>query len=292
MAHKFDWDDLRVLLAVAEAGSVNAAARTLGLNHATVLRRVAAFEERSGVALFARGPRGYRLDPGAGAVIAAIREVDGAVDAVTRALAGADQGPAGEVAVTTTDSLAIHVLPRLLTELRAAHPGLTIRLATSNERLDLGKGAADLTIRPAEAAPQGLIADRAATMRFSVWGARAYLADRQDAEIAAHDWLATGEALAASPAGAFSAQLPSASVALRASSFVTLASAAAAGMGLAMLPDFVAEQTPGLRRARRFDDRRETGVWVAAHPDLATAPAVAVCRAFFARALAADPAFA
>ncbi|MDX1576662.1 MAG: LysR family transcriptional regulator, partial [Kiloniellales bacterium] len=54
-----DWDDLRIALAVAETGSLSAAARSLGLSHSTVLRRLSAFEAKIGVRLFERQPRGY-----------------------------------------------------------------------------------------------------------------------------------------------------------------------------------------------------------------------------------------
>ncbi|MCB2152823.1 MAG: LysR family transcriptional regulator, partial [Rhodobacteraceae bacterium] len=56
-----NWDDLRFVLAVAEEGSVSGAARRLGVNHATVLRRIAAFEEATGVEIFDKTARGYAV---------------------------------------------------------------------------------------------------------------------------------------------------------------------------------------------------------------------------------------
>ena len=62
--HNIRWDDLQYVLAVAEHGSLSAAARALGVNHATVLRRITAFEEDIGLALFDRPPGGGVADPG------------------------------------------------------------------------------------------------------------------------------------------------------------------------------------------------------------------------------------
>jgi DNA-binding transcriptional LysR family regulator len=56
-----DWDDVRYFLAVARGGSVRAAAERLGVNHATVLRRIAQLEERLGAQMFEKLPSGYRL---------------------------------------------------------------------------------------------------------------------------------------------------------------------------------------------------------------------------------------
>ena len=70
--HNSDWNDIRFALAVAEKGSVNAAAKALAVNHATVLRRVARFEEMTGVRLFQRSPRGYAVDPSARHILEAL----------------------------------------------------------------------------------------------------------------------------------------------------------------------------------------------------------------------------
>ena len=87
-----DWDDLRMILAVAEAGSVSAAARGLGVNHATVLRRIAAFERATGIELFDKTARGYTVPEDRQRIVEAIGEVDAAIqsnlkETVTRVLA-------------------------------------------------------------------------------------------------------------------------------------------------------------------------------------------------------------
>ena len=83
-----DWDDLRFVLAVAEEGTVSAAARRLAVNHATVLRRIARFEDRHGM-VFDKTPRGYSLAQGRQDLVSAARDVDRAVMGVSRILAGA-----------------------------------------------------------------------------------------------------------------------------------------------------------------------------------------------------------
>ncbi|MEO0605275.1 MAG: LysR family transcriptional regulator, partial [Myxococcota bacterium] len=107
------WDDFRVLLAVARAGSIRAAATTLDTSHATVSRRLAGLRERLGVRLFER--QGRRLRPtvaGAELVEVASRIAD-EMDDATRRVVGRDFELRGTVRVSLTDAIAQFVAPDL-----------------------------------------------------------------------------------------------------------------------------------------------------------------------------------
>ena len=119
------WDDLRFVLAVAEAGSVNAAASRLGVNHATILRRVAAFEADHATTVFVRNAKGYTVAPDAVAIIDAIRTVEKSVDAMERVISGHGARLDGSVRLTSTDSLCQTVLPPIIRNFHRAHPKLT-----------------------------------------------------------------------------------------------------------------------------------------------------------------------
>ena len=154
--HKASWNDLKCVLAVAEAGSVKAASVALGVNHATVLRRIAAFEDRHGFRLFRRDPTGYRVEPSAAPILSALRTVGKDVEVVERLLASRGTALEGPVRVTSTDSLAATVLPILIRDIRRDLPGIRPSLATTNNRLNLDQSDAEVTIRPAYALPDGL----------------------------------------------------------------------------------------------------------------------------------------
>ena len=285
MAHN-NWDDIRFALAVADEGSLNAAAKRLGVNHATVLRRIAGFEAATGVRLFQRSARGYAVDPAARRVLDAMRGVEAAIGRVDRMTAGKAERIAGPVQLTSTDSLSLTLLPRHVTAFRNAHPELTISVISTNARLNFARLDAEVAIRPAQTLPADMIGDRVGTMRMRVYGAADYLAARPRRQAAAHDWLGVSDLLSRSPVYDWQARLPQDRIALRADSFSTLAAHARAGLGLAMLPSVVAE---GLTPAPGFDDELTTGVWVAAHPDLANAPRIALCRSWFIDALSTEP---
>lgn len=126
-------DDLRYVLAVAEHGGLAAAARVLGVNHTTVLRRVNALEEAQGLRLFERLPTGYALTAGGEEMLAAARQLSSVVTDLERHLAGRDLRVEGRLRVATTDTLAASMLPRHLGSFRARYPGIVVELAVGNQ---------------------------------------------------------------------------------------------------------------------------------------------------------------
>src|SRR5205085_9346645 len=116
-----NWDDLRVALAVADAGSLAGAARALNVNHTTALRRLDALEARLNTRLFDRQRGGY-LPTDAGELLAdEARAIAPRIDDIERRLLGRDLRLSGSVRVTTAFVVMSYLLPRPLAEFVAAH---------------------------------------------------------------------------------------------------------------------------------------------------------------------------
>lgn len=273
MTHRVNWDDLRFVLAVADQGSVASAARWLGVNHTTVLRRVHAFEEAKKIRLFERLSTGYVLTAEGEQLVATARGIDDTVAALERRITGRDLKLEGVIRVTTTDTFMTSVLPAHLAAFRRRHPRIAIELALTNSRLNLTKRDADVAIRPAKELPAPLIGRRVADVGFAIYGARSYLETKPADPLSAdHAWLAGDELLANSPvAGWMRHHVPDAHVAFRADSFVALRHAAAAGLGLAALPCCLGGAEPALARLDAPVDELKTGLWVLTHQDLSRA---------------------
>lgn len=274
--HTMDWDDIRFVLAVARAGSLAGAARALGVNHATVLRRVSGFEAGLGVTIFDRTARGYRVAPRRGRVLTAMEAMESAALGVSRALTAARAPMAGSVRVTSTDTLCQTVLPPIAARLMAEAEGLTIELNSQNMPADLARLDADIAVRPAERLPADLVGVSAARMGFAVYVAPA----------AAAGWLGFAGSLTRSrPATWLAAAVSPQEITGRADSFVVLREMAAAGHGRAVLPFVLGDGDPRLLRLDDAMPEIVVDLWVASHADMANVPRIRAVREMLIAAL-------
>lgn len=267
--HRINWDDLRYVLSVAENGSVSAAARALGVNHATVLRRIAAFEDSHGGPIFDKTPRGYTVPPDRQQIIEAAREVEAAVHAVERRIKGVQAPLHGVVRVTSTDTFCHHILPPMLADLRRSASDLQLELLCSNSHLDLSRLYADIAVRPTAKLPEDLFGNVAAQLGFAIYS-------RQDAPAI---WLGMSGPLAASVPGRWLAEAEARDgSAGKADSFLTLRELAAASLGRAILPCILGDADPRLRREKGGMPEIAVDIWVASHNDLADVPRIRAVR--------------
>lgn len=274
--HKGSWDDLRFVLAVAESGSVNRAARVLGVNHATVLRRIAAFEEAQGAAVFDRTAQGYVILPDRLRVIEAARDAAQAIDAVARLMHGAGQKGPAPIRITSTDSFCLMLLPAVIADIRQSLPDLSVELLSSNAHLDLSRLSAEIAVRPAPKLPDELCGEEAGKLGFAVFAA----------PDGAATWLALKGSLARSIAASWMEEnLPEGTVTGGADSFLVLRELAARGMGRAVLPSFVGDSDPRLVRVRAAMPPMSVPIWVASHADLSGARRLTVLRTRIAAAI-------
>lgn len=289
-ASSIEWDDLRYVLAVAEHGSLAAAARALGVNHTTVLRRIGVFEQRQGLRVFDRLPGGYVLTGGGEQLVGAARQVAETVAGLERRLAGQDLRLEGVLRVTTTDTLMVSILAPHLAAFRTAHPGIVLDVAISNAMFNLTKRDADVAIRPASDPPETLVGRRVSVLAFALYATPGYLAAHSDMrDLAAQSWIAPDEALADIAVARWMATLPKERIALRADSLVAMREAAASGMGVAALPCYLGDSDDRLIRARRAPVQEiQTALWLLTHADLRHTARVRAFTDFMAKALGQD----
>jgi DNA-binding transcriptional LysR family regulator len=257
--HNQNWDDLRFVLAVAEEGSVSAAARRLRVNHATVLRRVAAFEDRIGLQLFERTSSGYVVPPDHRRVIDAAREAAAAINAVDRVAQGVEMRLTGTLCLTSTDTFCQTVLPPICRELTAEGEALCVEMSCTNAHLDLARMEADITVRPTMRLPDGLIGERAGALGLAAYG---------PASAPTRDWLGLRGPLERSRVAEIMETIKPGPIRAAADSFIILREMVAQGLGNAILPHVLAAGDPRLDRLDRPDMALEIPIWVASHADI------------------------
>ncbi len=142
-----DWDDVRYFLAIARGGSVRSAAGHLGVNHSTVLRRVARLEERLGVQMFEKLPSGYRLTAAGEEVLELAAQMETSSLQLETRVFGRDQSVRGLLRVTLTPILASHLLMPDLADFARLHPEIEMEILSSGELANLTNREADVALR-------------------------------------------------------------------------------------------------------------------------------------------------
>ncbi|WP_439879119.1 LysR family transcriptional regulator [Pseudomonas prosekii] len=170
-----NWDDARVFLAVCRESTLRGAARVLGVDQATVGRRVTALEKSLSATLFLRTSEGYALTVVGEAALHAVEKMELSALELQRQIQGLDDRLTGIVRVSTTDSLAIDFLIPAIARLHRKHPDVRVQLDASTQMISLAKREADIAVRNARPDNPALIARRIARWPVGLFASQEYL---------------------------------------------------------------------------------------------------------------------
>ncbi len=240
--------DLRYALAVSRAGSLLGASRALGVDKATVIRRIDALEEALGAKLVERAQRGWTLtDAGRAAADAAQR-----IEEELARLAGAvSETEGGVVRLTAPAFFARQFLIPEMGRFQLDWPRIELRLLTTNAMLDLGKRDADIAVRNLRPDRGRLVSRPLGALGHAVYASRDYLgrrgAPRLREDLRSHHLLGYEGTTVFQPELRWLVEtgMP---VALRVTDTLTLLDGVKAGLGIAPLPCCIAENEPELSR--------------------------------------------
>ena len=170
-----NWDDARVFLAVCRESTLRGAARVLGVDQATVGRRVTELEKSLSATLFLRTSEGYALTVVGEAALHAVEKMELSALELQRQIQGLDDRLTGIVRVSTTDSLAIDFLIPAIARLHRKHPDVRVQLDASTQMISLAKREADIAVRNARPDNPDLIARRIARWPVGLFASQEYL---------------------------------------------------------------------------------------------------------------------
>ncbi|PZP28524.1 MAG: LysR family transcriptional regulator [Roseateles depolymerans] len=285
-----NWDDARIFLALSREGSLRGAARLLGVDQATVGRRVTAMEKDLGAKLFLRASDGYLLTPAGETALSSVRRMENAALELQAKIDGQDDALSGTVRVTSTDSISLDFLLPALGELHREHPQIRVDLEVSTQMLSLPRRQADLAIRNVKPDNPDLVVRRIAQWPVALFASAAYLERHGEpdpqGEFAGHDIVAYKPYLEGGRLFTLldePARQGRVTVALNSS--LMLRRAVAAGLGIGEMPVYMGEREGLVRvwpeRTRRVDYE----VWLVMHPDLRGSARVRTVADYLARAV-------
>jgi DNA-binding transcriptional LysR family regulator len=268
----FDWEDLRYFAVFAREKSLSAAARQLKVDHATIARRITALETSLNLKLVDRRPRSYLLTDNGKHIAALGAKMEDEAFAVDRAAMAGRLDLTGEVSISAPPTMANALIAPHLGKLRHQFPGIHIRLIGETRIASLLHRESDIAVRMFQPTENNLVARKIGTLSFSMYASIDYLSttspenytfiafDRSMENLVQQKWLKT-----------FADTRP---IVLRTYDLETQRIAALQGVGIAALPDYVANRKPGLKLLDIENNMLVNDIWLVVHDDLRNVPAV------------------
>lgn len=266
--YKLSPADLQLLLALARGGTLAAAGDRLGLDASTVFRSLQRIERGLGRTLFERSRSGYLPTEMAATLTEHAEQLETAMEAARAAVEAAPSPVSGSVRITTTDAVLHGLVAPALQDLARVHPLLSFELHTGNELASLTRRDADIAVRATQRPPEHLVGKPLGPIQVAVYGPRRRGApDWAQAEAGSADWIAPDDALPEHPSVRWRQRhLPKLVPRYRVNSILSVLELVALGLGVGILPMFLAEGRRELRRLTEPLPEAQTTLWLLTHP--------------------------
>lgn len=266
--YQLDWDDLRLFLAVADTGTLTAAARACGLTQPTLGRRIQSLEQRLGQKLFQRTAAGFLLTDTGQALLPVARRMAEAADTALRQLSGQEAQLSGTLRISSFDWFSHYVLADYCAGFLRLHPQVSLELITDSRLFNLARREADLVFRLQPFAEPDIAQRKLMQLEYAVYASLDFDLRRLDApqtlQLISMDnyfsdlpdvtWLQQ--------------QFPGARISFQSNSREAQARLCAAGLGLAVLPVRMAQQIAGLQQLPLPTAPPPRQIWLGFHQDL------------------------
>jgi DNA-binding transcriptional LysR family regulator len=284
--------DLPLILALSRERTLAGAAESLDVDLSTVFRRLNALESRLRVRLFDRSTKGYQLTAAGERAAGAAERVETELLSLDREISGRDQQLSGRLRVTASETLSHSVLPALFAAFQKLHPRIELILTIDNRIMDLSRREADVALRVRRPTDPGLFGRRLTGVAWAFYGPlngsgnlrrdgssfnfgkHVVIGWDEPARIVASDWIAE--------------HVPAERIGFRCNSLVNQLVAVRAGLGIALLPCYLADPDPDVRRMSGVLSDLTSELWIVTHQDLKNTARIRAFLASVGDAIAAE----
>jgi DNA-binding transcriptional LysR family regulator len=270
-----DWDDLRVFLTLSREGNLTATARRLEVSHPTVARRIKSLEDTIGARLFDRLPDRFALTAAGEQLLADAQAMERAAESIDRRSAGLTDTAQGMVRISAGEAMTAFLarhLPRLRHDLQCVE----FELVASHMLANLSRREADLLIREQVPDLASIVTRRLGRVAYAVYGSRALkVVDSARDTLRRLPWIGFDDEHDYMPGQGWVLELlEGARPGVRVNNWLVLQEAARAGAGLALLPCYLGDDDPSLRRIGPILEEVAADQWLLVHRDLRDLPRV------------------
>jgi len=261
--------DLEVTLALVRGGTLARAGERLGVDASTVFRSLQRIERGLGLPLFERTRSGYLATELAIELAEHAERMEGALEAARSSVEAAPSQISGTVRITTTDTILHGLVAPALRSLQLLHPLLSYELHTGNELASLTRRDADIAVRATKRPPQHLVGKHIGPIRVALYAAkRGGVRKFVEVETGKSDWIAPDDALPEHPSVVWRKRhFPKAAPRYRVNSILSVLELVALGLGVGIVPLFLADGRNDVVRLTEALDECETDLWLLTHPE-------------------------
>jgi len=277
-----NWDDYRFFLAVARTGQLSLAGRQLGVDHATVSRRIRALEDALRAQLFDRSPRGYALTAEGQDLVSVAEEMEVSAIRAPGMIGGQRDAISGKVRIGVPEGVCAYIVVEAAQKLCETYPRLEVDLVALPRTFSLSKREADIVIAVSQPKSGRLRVKKISDYTLHLYGSKDYLA-RQKPVTQIED-LRTLRGIAYVPDLIFDKELdyvplisPTFRPSLTSTSVHVQLEATLNGAGVCILHDFMAERHDGLVKVLPDQISFTRGFWCVVYEDYATLERIRVC---------------
>ena len=281
--------DLETVLALVRSGTLAQAGERLAVDASTVFRSLQRIERGLGRVLFERSRAGYRASELAQALAEHGEHLEGALESARSAAQMRPDEVSGTVRITTTDTILHGLVAPALRDLRTLHPLLSFELHTGNELASLTRRDADIAVRATKRPPQHLVGKHVGPLRMALFTARkGSIKSYADVEAGA-SWVAPDDALPGHPSVLWRKRhFPKVVPKYRVGSILTVMELVGLGLGVGVVPLFLAASNRNLVPLTEAIDACQTELWLLTHAESRHLRRVSTVYGHFARALSLD----
>ncbi|HEY6086711.1 MAG TPA: LysR family transcriptional regulator [Burkholderiaceae bacterium] len=284
---RFDASDLEVVLALNRGTTLAGAGERLGVDASTVFRSLQRLERKLGQALFARTRSGYLPNELATQLAVHAEEMEVALESARSSIEQAPTLVSGSVRITTTDTMLHGLVAPALLALKKTHPLLNFELHTGNELASLTRREADVAVRATKRPPQHLVGRNVGAIRVALYAAKQRGGPKwADVQAGRVDWIAPDDALPDHPSVVWRKRhFPKTLPRYRVSSIQSVLELTALGMGVGIVPIFLASRRSDVTPLTEALEDAETDLWLLTHPESRHLRRVATTYAHLAQTL-------
>jgi DNA-binding transcriptional LysR family regulator len=267
--YKIDAADLQTVLAMVRAGTLAGAGERLGVDASTVFRSLQRIERGLAQPLFERSRAGYLASELAQSLAEHAEQLEVALESARSAAQLRPEQVSGTVRITTTDTVLHGLVAPALKGLQASHPLLAYELHTGNELASLTRRDADIAVRATKRPPQHLVGKQVGPIRVAMFASKKGAIKRyEDVEAGKASWIAPDDALPEHPSVVWRRKyFPKVMPRYRVNSILTVMDLVAQGLGVGLLPMFVAQGRADLLQLTEVIDECQTELWLLTHPE-------------------------